>query len=327
MRRYRLYGLELASSLPLSHAVPEVRPSDSSPDLTFELLDGEALPGEGDGDVPVYRSPERLPSGESILVASRAAGRILLRYRGEASFALERDRIVGRPERPGAEGRDLVELRLLGPVLACWLERSGLLALHAAAASVEARAVALLAGNHGGKSCLAATLATSGIPLLTDDVLAVEMCSPSGFLARPSYPQMRLWPGDAGRFAGAAGLSVEALPRAHPDFGKLRLPLGAGGLSRFDPEPRSLAVVYVPERRPGGDVTIRPLASREAVLALLAGSFLPRLSEALGWSARRLDLLAHLAREVPVRRLAYPDGFEHLARVRDALLADVVTLA
>lgn len=332
MKRYRLYGLELLSSLPLTHGVPEAAPtSASSPDLTFELVgEGGAgqppLPGEGPGEEPAYRSPERLATGEPILTASRAGARILLRYAGEAAFAVGERRIVGRPERPGADGLALVELRLLGPVLACWLERTGVLALHAAAATVDGRAVALLSGNQGGKSCLAATLATAGVPLLSDDVLAVEPVSSGGLLARPSYPQMRLWPEDARRFAGAAGLPFADLARAHPGFDKLRVPLGPGGLGSFDPEARPLAAVYVPERRSGAALAIEPLAPRAALVALLAGSFLPRLGEALGWSARRLDLLARLVRGVPVRRLVVPAGFEHLPRVRDALLADVAGL-
>lgn len=329
MKRYRLYGLDLASSLPLSFQVPEAAPpAGAPPDLTFDLLAPHASLGAGGAGEVVYRSSERLPDGESALTASRAGGRILLRYAGEASFVLEERRILGRPERPGDDGLALVELRLLGPVLACWLERAGLLALHAAAATVAGKAVALLAANHGGKSCLAATLAAAGRPLLTDDVLAVEPRSPAGFMARPSYPEMRLWPEDAERFTAGTGLTAATLPRAHPGFEKLRLPLGAGGLGRFDPVPRPLGAVYVPERHAAGsEVWIESLPARQALLTLLRASFLPRLTAALGWSARRLDALARLAEAVPVRRLVYPDGHEHLREAADALWRDAAALS
>lgn len=330
MKRYRLYGLDLASSLPFASAVPEVPESEAGapPDVTFELVrsaTGAVLPVEASDEQVVYRSPERGAHGESVLVASRAGSWIALHYAGEATLGLDEDVVRGRPERPGADGLALVELRLLGPGLACWLERSGLLALHAAAVTVEGRAVALLSANHGGKSCLAATLVASGLPLLTDDVLALETAPSGGFLARPSYPQMRLWPPDAVRFAGSR-LSVPSLPRAHPDFDKVRVPVGAGGLGTFDLEPRPTAVVYLPERRAVAAPAVEPLPPRAALVAVLRRSFLPRLVEALGWGPRRLDLLARLVREVPVRRLVLPDGFEHLPRIRDALLEDVADL-
>lgn len=319
MKRYRLYGLDLASELPLTYAVPEATP-DGEPDLVFELAPSAArlLPAEDDAEAEVvYRSAERRPDGAPVLTAARAGAVTVLRYAGEAAFTVGARRIVARPEIPGAKGLALVEVRLLGPVLAFWLERSGVAALHAAAVTVGGGAVALLASNRGGKSSLAAALGDAGHPLLTDDVLGVEP-SGDGFRARPSYPQMRSWPEDAARRLGAE--AAAGLPRAHPGFEKLRVPV-----ARFDPEPRPLARIYVPVRRPPdepGPVLIEPLSPREALVALLAGSFLPRLVEAMGWSGRRLDLLGRLASAVPARRIVLPHGLEHLPEAASRLAAD-----
>lgn len=331
MKRYRPYGLDLASELALAHPVPELLsgPATGPPDLTFERISDGPLPGEDDpGIETIYRSTELRPDGEPVLSALSAGGagpgRItLLRYAGEASFSVSERRIVGRAEAPGADGRALLELRLVGPVLAFWLERSGTPTLHASAVAVGERAVAFLAGKEGGKSSLAAAFLDAGHRLLTDDVLAVRVprAGDTEFEALPASPQMRFRPEDAARRLGAA--RAAGLPRAHPWAEKVRLPV-----ERFEPEPRPLARIHLLDRRVGGDrvtiepVSIEPVRGREAVLALVAGSFLPRLVAAMGWGPRRLDLLARLASEVPIRRVSFPGGLERLPEVVDRLAED-----
>lgn len=329
MKRYRLYGLDVASAFPFSHPVPELAGGeDGPPDLVFERIEAGPLPGEEDAEPePVYRSPELRPNGEPVLTARRAGPITLLRYTGEASFSVAEHRIVGRPEAPGADGRTLLELRLLGLVLAFWLERSGVLTLHASAVAVGDRAVAFLAGKEGGKSSLAASFLDAGHRLLTDDVLAVRVPETGGtaFEALPAYPEMRFRPADAARRLGAE--RAAELPLAHPWAAKVRMPVDA-----FEPEPRRLARIYLPERVSGraeevGAVAIEPLAPRRALVALLADSFLPRLVGAMGWEVRRLDPLARLVAAVPVRRVRFPDGLERLPEVAERLAEDAATRA
>jgi hypothetical protein len=50
---------------------------------------------------------------------------------------------------------------------------------------------------------------------------------------------------------------------------------------------------------------------------------MPRSVQALGWAPRRLELITRLVGAVPVRRIVYPDGFQHLPVVRQAILADL----
>lgn len=328
MTRYRLYGLDLVSDFPFTHPLPELT-GEPAPgrEVRFDYLRrGAPLPGEG-ADEPqvVYRSPERLSGGDRVLTAERAGERTILRFTGVASFSVARERIAARPEADGDPRLPaVVELRLLGPVLALRLEYSGVAALHAAAVVAAGGAVAFVSGNRGGKTTLATALMAAGAPLLTDDVLALEPpAQPSGgFLAHPGYPQVRLWPEDAGRLLGPGGGAFRGLPRAHPAHEKLRAPVAPEGLGRFETSPRPLTRIYLPERREGGPVEIRPLPPREALMALVRHSFLPRLVEAMGWGERRLELLARLAETVPVARLAYPGGAAHLETVRRAVVAD-----
>ena len=85
--------------------------------------------------------------------------------------------------------------------------------------------------------------------------------------------------------------------------------------------------IYLPQQRDpaqwGTDVSITPLSQQMALLLLLKYSFVPHLAWAAHLAPQRLDFLAELTFKIPVYRLAYPSGLEHLPAVRDAILADL----
>lgn len=298
MKTVRIFGLTLATGMPLAH---HLLAADGEPELT--CVPGPVLPG---GD-RLYDS--------GLLQLDRLPGMEILRFPPLADFALEPGRITVHVLDPGRP--DLVELRLLGPVLSYWLERQGIPTLHASAVRLgHGAVVAFLARHGGGKSSLAATLMQAGATLLSDDVLPVEE-SGGAFLARPGYPRMRLEPDSARWFLG----STEGLSAVAPGETKLRVPVESAA---FERSPLPLTAVYLAARRAetDGDVEAVPLTRREAVIELMRHSFTPRLTEAAGLQPRRLDLFARLVRQVPVLRLSYPSGFENLPRVVEALLGD-----
>lgn len=316
-KRYRLFGLTLESSFPFRFPLPS---AEEPADLSFER-DPQKLEKElGEKQEAVYESPFRDDAGRAVLRVLRRGDCDLLAFPGVAEFSVGQRRILYRPASP--QRRELIEIRLLGTVLAYFLERSGLPALHASAVDVGGSAVAFLGGNRSGKSGLAASLMEAGHALLSDDVLPVEMAEGSP-VARPAYPQMRAWPDLAAHLVG----SFEGLPRVLPELDKRRIPVGEeGGFGSFCPESRPLTTVYLPERLPdgaAGEIRIEPLRPRDAVVELVRASFIARLVEALGWQARRLDFFARLVTAVPMRRLIYPSGFEHLPGVGAAILEDL----
>lgn len=269
-------------------------------------------------------SPFKDEAGRSVAYLYRLAEGELLRFDGALDFYLGEAAIHCHLRDPDC--RHLVELRLLGPVLAYWLERRSICALHASAVVVGGRAVAFMAANRAGKSGLAAALMAAGESLLSDDLLPVAS-SVGGFTARPGYPQMRMWPDEATHFLGHR----HDLEPVHPRLDKLRIPVGAGGFGSFHADPAPLACLYLPERRPAGKtpagIEISPLPARRAVIELVRCSFSPFLVEAAGLQPGRLELLARLARKVAVRRLVYPSGFERLPEVGRAVVADQRALA
>ena len=70
-----------------------------------------------------------------------------------------------------------------------------------------------------------------------------------------------------------------------------------------------------------------PVGSSEAVMELIRFSFVPNIVERLGWQPRRLAFFARLVQQVPVRRLVYPNGFEFLPRVVEAVFRDMEKLS
>lgn len=314
---YRVFGLDLASGFPFaSPLVP------GSPPAALTVTLEHQPPDTGPGPFrTVYRSPFRMADGEPVARLDRQDGCEVLRFPGLADFHLRPGWIACSSPGVSRDHLAVVEIRLLGPVLAYWLERLGLPALHASAVVADGRAVAFLASEGGGKTGLAAALMQqAGSALLTDDIAALEETE-EGFAVRPGYPQMRMWPDAAGHFLGR----FEQLPRVHPQLAKRRVPVGPAGLGRFEGSPVPLAAVFLPARRKEGaaEVEARRIAPAEAVVELVRHSFTPHLVEAAGLQPARLGILARLAGEVPLFRLSYPSGFEHLPRVVESVLRAV----
>ncbi len=214
---------------------------------------------------------------------------------------------------------------LLSNVLAIWLELSGVTALHASAIATTHGAIGFLSHSGNGKTSLAASLMSSGYPLLTDDILAVENRGTS-FVANPGYPYVRLWPDEALHFLG----HFEDLELVDPRISKRWIPVGPGGLGLFCSSPQPVLCLYLLERRlPSeveGDIRIVPVSRRDAMIELVRYSFEALVVEVIGMQARRLDSLSRMAQQVPVRRISYPSGLEHLPRVREAILKDLHTI-
>jgi hypothetical protein len=313
MQALHLFGLRLTSELPLTTPMILV---DGASELTFAF--SEERSSWVEDLLPAYQSPLRLSRGESISSLYRINGLEALAFPFGLEYLFQPKRITGRAASPQA--RDLVEGHFLGPVLSYWLERQGIPTLHASAINLDGRAVGFLSAQRGGKSGLAAAFLQAGHPLLTDDILPIEE-SAGTFLGRSGYPQMRMWPDEAAHFLGG----FEDLPRVHPQISKRRVAIGEGRWGTFQESALPLAALYVPERREGGPIEIEPLSRSAAVIELVRQSFSPHLVQAVGLQPSRLDLFARLVRQVPVRRLLYPSGFERLPEVVAAVRGDLLT--
>jgi hypothetical protein len=303
--RYALHGLRIASQVPLpepeaAFAGPadlvirraEPRSADRVPDDVVELrcsFDDEHVYYEG------FRDGEE---------------RWCIRAPGAFTFSVEGTCATTQPSPDLDEA--LLPLLAAGMGLAFVLALRGSLCLHASAVERGGRAVALTAPSGGGKSTLAALAAVAGYPLVTDDLLRVDLDSgmpgvfrgASEIRLRSGAARLREhWPGRS-RIA-ADGRTAVAPPRTVAD----RLPLAA--------------IVWPLLDRELSEVAIERLRPSEAFSSLF---FCPRL---LGWRyppvvARQFEQLTALAAEVPVLVARVPWGAPAAPEIGAAVIERVL---
>ncbi len=312
MKLRRVFGVNLSSDFPFLARLPA---ADGEPDLSFRCVSRWSS-GAPQGR-QLFRSPERLVSGQRALELDAQAERYLLRVGGVGEFEIAAREIRCLPAR---DDPVMVEIALLGTVMSFWLEQRGVAAMHASAVAVGARGVAFLSGQGGGKSCLAAGFLEQGDGLLSDDVLPLVEREGRAW-AQPAYPQMRLGDREAGRLL-PPGLE---LPRVHEAISKRRVAVGDGGWGRYCHRSVPLALALLPERAADSRSQIRlePVGRAAAAVELARHSFLGRTLRAAGLEVERFRRLAALARHLPFRRLVYPSGLRYLPRVRQAVLEEL----
>lgn len=208
---------------------------------------------------------------------------------------------------------------LLGPILGIVLRLRGVVCLHASAVAVGARALAFVGPAGSGKSTMAATFARAGVPVLSDDTIALSARGSSWFVA-PAYPRVRLWP-DAVAALGAGTDPRLVAPDVDDAGTRHQLDLAAGGM--FAREPVPLAVIYLMAfdddlARPRIDA-IKPA---EMLPVLSANTFANRVLDRRR-RAQEFGTLADVLATVPVRRLSRAPSLADLALVRDTILDDI----
>lgn len=312
MPRYRLFGYETLSDIEL--ATPMADASEGSAiELVFTCHQAEPLAAIGQA---LYLSPSLNAHGEAaVQLFEIDASTWLMRFPQIADFILRPGEIECRLA--DASLAYMVDVLLLGHVMACYLEQQGIIALHAGALVVGGCAV-LVSGHKGaGKSSMVTSMVTSGFPLLTDDIAAIE-ASGSSVVCRSAFPQVKLTPEQLQRFAKG---NHRPYPRFHPGFAKLSVP--AADLGCFHPGSLPIGAIYLLDRGGGEHPAIETLSPARAVVELAQLSFLSHLLEAMPIQRERFNRLVSVARAVPVRVLHYPDGFEHLADVHAAIARDL----
>lgn len=312
----RAWGLGIASNLPLEALSGSPPASRADVAILLDVLPyADLAPARWKER---YRSPDPNEDGTyNVRVAWNADARLhRLRYYDGVDILLDNSGSNVWASRPPGYPLDDAGVYLLGPAMGFLLRLRGTLCLHASCTVMAGRAVAFTGPSGAGKSTAAAAFACVGIPVLSDDVLALRP-GRGPFEALPAYPRVRLWPESAQGLFGDA----EALPVITAGWDKRYLDLRAPGFA-FHEAPAPLHVVYLLEQHARADVVIDELSGREAFLALAANLYASKFVD----SARRaqeFDAAAQLARTVRVKRVRRPCDFRRLPAFRDAILDDV----
>jgi hypothetical protein len=164
-------------------------------------------------------------------------------------------------------------------------------ALHAGAVLVDGRAVAIAAGQGGGKTSLLSELVRRGYPLIADDVLFIE-ADGAAVLCHPAPPLMNVplatpHPGVVGHVLAEIDDEAWVLAREHVTG---PVPFGA---------------MFVLERRDGAGLNVEPVPGSTPVVAshaLDSGAVAER-------RRARFDVLSDVADHVAIHSLSAPlDG-------------------
>lgn len=191
--RVRLFGLTIASEIPLPGLVPA--PEHAAVDVNIRR-----------GTVAV----------EGALTIEKVA-----------NFAIRDGREIIVDAQPGVPERN-VRLFLLGSAMGMLLHQRGLFPLHANAVYLEAKAIAVAGASGSGKSTLATWFSRQGLPLVGDDVIVLKSV-PGGTVALPGPPRVRLWRQSLEKF----GLGSDGLEPSYTDadHDKWDLPVPISGRS------------------------------------------------------------------------------------------------
>jgi hypothetical protein len=310
-RIYHLYGIRMVSAYHFRHTFIE---DSGIPDVRFACSTNSPVLVNWEICIPDYI--DRNSGNRDRLVSIHRS------HKCHIARFLPIDFFVG-PDTIDAHLRDasfeyMLEIWLLGKVFSLWLELRGIPCLHASSVVVNHEAIGFLSLSHRGKSVLAASFMRAGYPLLTDDILPVKR--EEVYRGMPGYPSMRMWPDQAEYFLG----NYEHLELVQPTYSKRVVPIGPDSFGTFCSEAQELKVLYIPEKQSSSEeITIEAISAKDAFFELVKNSFTAKIVEALGLQPQRMKFFEDMVMQIPLRRLRYPTGFQHLSRVKDAILEDI----
>ena len=294
--------------------------SDSTGSVRVHL---RALPLHAESELrraPEWRSAPSDGGGVPLVRVHHLPGAYHLGYADGTRFVVDEGGSEVWAWWPDGTTLDSAATYLLGPVFGWMLRLRGVLALHASAAVLDGRAVALAGVAGTGKSTAAAALARAGWEVLSDDAAALDERG-GGFRVLPAFPRVRLWPDAVEALFGGA----DALPRICEGWEKRYLPLG-GGEARFAEGGAPLAALFLlDDPRPDGAIEIVPVPPPEALMALVPHTYAGSLLDA-AMRGRELEALARLVAAVPVRLLRPPDTAARMMEIAPVLAAELAAL-
>ncbi len=284
---YQAYGLEIASPVPL----PELVPGGTGSDVVIRFASVTDRPGRD-------------------AYSELFGDRIVVRYADIGTFAMRGGREVWVDAHPGAREAE-IRLILTGPVLGLLLHQRRVLVLHASTIDVSGAAVGFMGFAGAGKSTTAAALHAHGYPLLSDDLLPIDLGDGLP-MARSGFPQLKLWP----EALVAVGGTPEDLPRLRS--AREKRARRANGFQRASLPLKRLYVLENGER-----LALEPVSGAQRVIELIRNAYASYVPELMveSWPFEQCSAVAE---RVAVRRLRRParlGGLPDLVRLVEADLS------
>lgn len=292
MYLYIAYGLRIGSEI----CLPELRKTNGKADIKIEL-----------GDLDLYQKSLKVDR-EGFWADE--FGTFFLNSRA-GSFLVRQGREVTVDPAIGSEEM-LLRLYLIGRVFGYLLQQRGLLALHGSAIALDGGAVAFLGRSGSGKSTTAASLTAKGLPIVADDVVAVD--ARGGIpIVYPAYPQLKLSP-DIAEFLG---FDPNVLQHINPRESHRIVRLAAG----YSPDPLPLRRIYILAE--GESIEVQRLGQQESMVELVRNSYAHKLLKDGVDLSSHFFQCAKVAKSVPICRLVRPIDLDSLSKVACAIEDDI----
>jgi hypothetical protein len=300
----RVCGLVIDADTPLpglrSLEVPE------TPDLRVRMRGSIGQPIEKDAGRVWFLSPYRDERDVPLLTIRTVGASYLLCYAEGARFLVTTSgsEVDAWWDAPLTEA-DAADY-LLGSVLAFIVRLRGMVPLHASAIVVQDQAIVFAGAQGAGKSSIAAAFAILGYPVVSDDVVVMDV-STGRVCAYPSHPRLSVWPDSAQSL-----LSTKSLPAHSLVFEKRRLDLLEHGY-RFHEHVLPVRRIYILADRAAaghGPVT-RALRPQAALMHLVSQTYGNYLLDA-SMRAHEFDVLGRVAASVCVSELSFGADLDEL---------------
>ncbi len=249
--------------------------------------------------------------GRLQLGAATSSQGYILRFPGIGDFVIsERPGMISYRRDPTAAAASFRHA-LLDQVIPRALAQSGRLVLHASAVCGPTGALCLAGSPRQGKSTLAAALHHAGLASCADDAVLVDL-APEGPVCWPAYPGVRVCTDSAAYFARTGPPVVVPTQSCE----KLRL-LYDAPVRTAVPEPIPLCGILILDRREPSNantlvaIRLTDLSASQVAACVMTHMFKLDIKDRLTLSGM-LAQVAALANALPVLRLEYPSGYEHL---------------
>jgi hypothetical protein len=317
--RYQVYGLSFTSNTPIP-GLFETSDASPSPDL---IVDFQKPPSWAEAALQLPQVIlQTIPACEethdpAFVLTSLGDGQFFRLYYSDGTcFVVNAatTRLWGTP----GEGQSMRDLStyFLGPVMGYILRRRGFTALHASALCLGGKAIALTGAAGAGKSTTAAALALRGVPVLCEDIAAVEEAD-GDFAIEAGYPRVCLWPESVEMLMGKR----DALPLIAPNWEKCYLPLN-GGQARLEIQKQPLGGVYIlAPRETENAPRVEEVSGCDVFLELVQNTYMNWLLDR-AQRAQEFELLSRLVSRVPVRRIVPHSDPSRVGALCDLILAD-----
>ncbi len=311
---YRLFGLDVHSDVALPGVQSRIwsPQQDAAPvNIRLSAYGSDKIANEAEEGILVFDSRKNEPDVRIEYFPSARFYRF--RYGDGIMFEISSDGENVRGSWPSKMSLEDALTYLLGPIFGFILRIRGFTALHASAAIINGYAVAFIGRGGAGKSTIVAALARAGHGVLSDDIAVLEETSGT-FRIKPSYPQIRLWPGSVSILFG----TKDALPKLVPSsdwWDKCFLDLERDGFY-FHGEALPVRFTYILEPRSTNVRIARAdvIPSIEAFPRLVANTC---VNYALSSDMRRREFhaLGRFVEQITIKRLTLgtsPECFEML---------------